>query len=165
MGDMGQQFNQMMRGTEISVRRSTRGHILSMDMSSPNLPPGAKGPIDQITAASRRGSFNFPEAPIAVGATWTDSQEVAPGSRMAMTYRLDRIDHPAGRTHATFSSTGTSSGGGAMAFNGKIASEFTLDLTAGRLVKFQMEMNGDTAVPQAGQSIPTRMVISTTLVQ
>ena len=164
MGDMGPEFGRMLRGTAIAMQRNTRGHILSMKISAPNLPADARGPLDQMSAASRRGSFTFPEAPIAVGATWADSQEVAPGSSMKMAYRLDRIDRSTGRTHATFSSSGTASGRGSMALNGKVNSEFTLDITSGRLVKFRMEMNGATNAPQAPEPIPTRMVITTTLV-
>lgn len=165
-----------LRGMTITMRMDPRGHVLSTEVSGGNLPPEIARQLSNVSSLGGRWP-KFPEGPVRVGETWSDSQAISMPAGpaqvsgwMRITYRLERLEQNGAARIAVLSANGTlansggAGGAGRFAMTGTMTAENVMDLDAGRLVRMGFTMNAQMEAPQLGASVPVRMVMTMRLV-
>jgi hypothetical protein len=175
--DMMSQQMGMMRGLTTTTRIDSRGRRLGSEVQGPNLPPQVREQMAQLgQGIGQGGGPMFPDRPIRVGESWTDSQTVSMGGGTGggmgrgmgrgmgagagsagwiITFRLERVERQGGSRIAVISMNGSMSAGGQLAggeglsASGSLSGEFRIDLGASRMVG--MRMNMDASMGMQGQ--------------
>ena len=134
--------------------------------------------FSQVRTRRQEGEVFLPDSTVTVGGSWSkaDSESTTiPMSTAPLTvvtqviYRLDRLERHGAVVLATISASGTHKGtAGAsdmsISISGTSAEEFVLDLSAGRVVRSQIETKTLMDMPQMGMTMPMRMIATKELV-
>lgn len=158
MAAMSGQVGEMMRGMTTEERATTRGRVISHRVIRMSPALQQAGGVSQIGGSNNDMAILFPEQPVAVGESWTDStsmQTEAGRMEVVGTYRLDRVSGNV----ATLSFTGTIRSGepGAMATM-STSGGFAVDLGRGTLLSLNMTAGG--SISTQGMEMPVRTRIT-----
>ncbi|HWO90315.1 MAG TPA: DUF6263 family protein [Gemmatimonadales bacterium] len=160
MAAMSGQVSEMMRGMVSEERTTTRGRVLSqriVSMSPAMQQMGGMGGQMGGTGNNEMAIL-FPERPVGVGETWTDSATIPTDAgelRIVGTYRLERMVG----TVAHLSFTGTMRSGTPQApATLQTSGQFAVDVGSG--VMHAMSMTAGGSVAAQGMEMPMRMRIS-----
>lgn len=175
-GTMPTMLRDILRGMVVIQRMDALGRVLYSSVSGSNVPASTVGGMTGAMGGLSGRLPALPERPVRVGETWADSQPVVlatVGSRGTGWVRadnwLDSLVQGAGTRIAVVSASGraqydVTSSRMNMTVTGTSTGRVRWDLDHGRLVSVSSLATGQIRIPELGQTMPFRMMMTTVLV-